>query len=103
MSGAHDRAIQELFDRWAAAELQGDAAALAALLDADFTCVGPLGFVLDREQYLAPRRAGALAHTAFAWEDVRVRRYGETTIAVGTQRQTSSYQGQDASGRFRAT
>ena len=103
MSRAHDDALLELFDRWVQAELQGDAAALSTLLDQDFVCVGPLGFVLGREQYIAPRRSGALAHTAFAWEDLDVRGYGDTAVAVGTQRQTSTYQGQDASGRFRAT
>lgn len=98
-----DAAIQETFDRWVAAELHGDAAALAALLDPDFRCVGPLGYVLDREQYVGSRRSGALTHAGFAWEDVSTRRYGDTVVALGTQRQTSSFQGRDASGRFRVT
>ncbi|HUY99428.1 MAG TPA: nuclear transport factor 2 family protein [Thermomicrobiaceae bacterium] len=103
MTGAHDQAIQALFARWVRAELDGDAAALAELLDPDFRCVGPLGFVLNREQYVAPRRSGALAHTAFVWEDAAVRRYGDAAVAVGTQRQTTTFQGRDASGRFRVT
>ena len=89
--------------RWAAAELAGDTAALGPLLDDRFVCVGPLGFVLDKEQYLQARWTGDLKQTAFAWEDVGVRLYGDTALAVGTQTQTTTYQGRDASGRFRVT
>ena len=99
---AHDQ-ILELGQQWATAELRGDADALGTLLAPDFVCVGPLGFVLDKEQYLAGRRSGDLQQRAFAWEDVRVRVYGETAVAVGSQVQQTTYQGHDASGRFRAT
>jgi ketosteroid isomerase-like protein len=98
----HDQ-ILELGQQWATAELRGDAEALGALLDTDFVCVGPLGFVLDREQYLAGRRSGDLQQQAFAWEGVRVRVYGEAAVAVGSQVQQTTYQGHDASGRFRVT
>jgi ketosteroid isomerase-like protein len=98
----HDQ-ILELGRQWAAAELRGDAETLGALLDADFVCVGPLGFVLDREQYLAGRRSGDLQQQAFAWEGVRVRVYGEAAVAVGSQVQQTTYQDHDASGRFRVT
>src|SRR5215472_18561851 len=95
--------IRDLGQTWAAAELRGDAAALGALLVDDFVCVGPLGFVLDKEQYLGSRRSGDLKHEAFAWDDVRVRFYGETAVSVGMQTQRSTWQGRDASGRFRVT
>ena len=95
--------ILDLGRQWAAAELRGDAEALAALLDADFVCVGPLGFVLDKEQYLAARRSGDLKQAAFAWQDVRVRVYGDAAVAVGSQLQQTTYRGSDASGQFRAT
>jgi ketosteroid isomerase-like protein len=95
--------VKELGQTWAAAELRGNAEELGALLADDFVCVGPLGFVLDKAQYLGSRRSGDLKHEAFAWEDVRVRLYGETAVAVGVQTQRSTYQGRDASGRFRVT
>jgi ketosteroid isomerase-like protein len=95
--------ILDVGQRWADAELRSDVVALDALLDADFTCVGPLGFVLDKEQYLAGRRSGDLRQEAFAWRDVRVRVYGDAAIAVGSQVQTARYQGRDASGQFRVT
>jgi ketosteroid isomerase-like protein len=95
--------VLDLGRRWAEAELRADVETLDSLLDPDFVCVGPLGFVLDKEQYLAGRRSGDLKQEAFAWEDVRVRVYGDAAVAVGSQIQQTTYQGHDASGRFRGT
>lgn len=95
--------VQAFGAAWADAERRADATALEALLADDFRCVGPLGFVLDKAQYLDSRRSGDLKHEAFTWDEVRVRGYGTTAIAIGTQTQHSSYQGRDASGRFRVT
>src|SRR3569833_318233 len=77
--------IQEIGQQWAEAELRGDADAIGTLLDADFVCVGPLGFVLDKQQYLAGRRSGDLKQQAFTLEDVRVRVYDDAAVAVGVQ------------------
>ena len=101
-TGATDQVL-ELGQRWAAAERGGDADALDPLLADDFLLVGPLGFMLDKAQYLGSRRSGDLKHEALVWEDVNVRVYGEAAVAVGSQTQRSTYQGRDASGRFRVT
>jgi hypothetical protein len=70
---------------YTAAERTGDADALTQLLADDFVLVGPLGFMLDKQQYLGSRRSGDLKHESFDWADVRVRIYGESAVAVGTQ------------------
>src|SRR5919198_6693538 len=95
--------VLELGRRWAAAERTGDVDALGPLLADDFILVGPLGFMLDKEQYLGSRRSGDLKHASLIWEDVSVRVYGDAAVAVGSQTQRSTYQGRDASGRFRVT
>jgi len=95
--------VLDLGERWADAESRGDADALEELLADDFLLVGPLGFMLDKQQYLGSRRSGDLKHESFAWDDVRIRMYGDTAIAIGSQTQRSTYQGRDASGRFRVT
>jgi hypothetical protein len=41
--------IRELDNAWAAAEQAGDSATLGALTVPDFQLVGPLGFVLDKQ------------------------------------------------------
>lgn len=45
--------IIDLVHRWAAAEQLNDPGLLDGLLAADFVGVGPAGFVLTREQWLA--------------------------------------------------
>src|SRR6476661_7609406 len=101
-AAATDQVLQ-LGQRWAAAERAADADALEPLLVNDFLLVGPLGFMLDKTQYLGSRRSGDLRHESLAWADVRVRVYGDAAVAVGTQTQQTTYQGRDASGRFRVT
>jgi ketosteroid isomerase-like protein len=95
--------ILALGQRWADAEQRGDSAALDTLMTDDFVAVGPRGFVLNRQQWLDRYRSGALKIEAFSWEDVSVREYGTAAIALGIVAQFASYQGQDASGRFRVT
>lgn len=101
-SGA-EAEVHQLGQRWADAERRGDADDMEPLLADDFVLVGPLGFVLDRGQYLGSRRSGDLRHASFAWEEAQVRVYDQAAVAVGTQTQQTTYQGRDASGRFRAT
>ena len=95
--------ILELGSHWSNAERAGDADALEKLLADDFLLVGPLGFMLDKPQYLGSRRSGDLRHASLVWDDVRVRSYGDAAVAVGNQAQSSTFQGHDASGRFRVT
>lgn len=95
--------VTELGRRWAKAELEADTETLGLLLDPDFVCVGPVGFVINKEQYLAGRRSGDLKQQAFVWEAASVRIYGDAAIAVGSQVQTSTFQGRDNSARFRVT
>jgi ketosteroid isomerase-like protein len=101
----HDQ-ILELGQQWADAEGRNDADTLEKLLADDVAVVGPLGFVLDRQQYLEPRRNGVLKLEDYSLSDVSVRDYGATAVAVGIVSQKSTYQGQpapQASGRFRVT
>ena len=95
--------IHELGRRWAQAEQHGDTAALAAMSTDDFTLVGPVGFVLDRDQWLARYRTGDLVTRSLVWDDVAVRDYGDTAVAIGVHTQQASYRGTPADGSFRAT
>jgi ketosteroid isomerase-like protein len=99
---APDQVLQ-LGRQWANAERAGDADALEPLLADDYLGVGPLGFMLDKTQYLRSRRSADLRHASLVWEDVRVRTYDNAAVAVGSLTQRSTFQGRDASGRFRVT
>jgi len=95
--------VHELGQRWAAAEQAADADALDALATDDFTLVGPLGFVLDKQQWLDRYHNGDLVTSSLVWNDVHVRDYGTAAIAVGVHTQQAAYRGQPSDGRFRAT
>jgi ketosteroid isomerase-like protein len=95
--------VMQLGRHWADAERAGDADALEPLLARDFLLVGPLGFMLDKTQYLGSRRSADLRHESLVWADVSVRAYDNAALAVGSVVQRSTYQGRDASGRFRVT
>jgi uncharacterized protein (TIGR02246 family) len=94
--------VLDLVERWAAAEQGNDAEALDRVLADDFVGVGPLGFVLGRDQWLA-RFGNGLENHAFAVEDAQVRDYGTAAVVVGVLAQETSFQGGDNSGRFRLT
>jgi ketosteroid isomerase-like protein len=96
-------AILDFGRRWAEAEQQGDADFLDAIVVDDFTLVGPLGFVLDRQQWSERYRTGDLVTSALEWKDVQVREYGTTAIAVGVHAQKAAYRGQANDGSFRST
>jgi ketosteroid isomerase-like protein len=86
--------------KWAAAESTGDTGALADLVTDDFRVVGPVGFILDRQQYLG-RYRGGFSPESVAWDDVTVRDYGSAAVTIATVTQKASFQGQRADGQFR--
>ena len=94
--------VLDLVQRWAAAEEKNDAGALEELLDGEFAGVGPFGFILTRDQWLA-RFANGLVNRSFTVTDLQVRDYGTAAVGIGVLAQETSWQGTDNSGRFRVT
>ena len=98
---AHD-GVLDLVQRWAAAEEKNDAGALDGLLDGEFAGVGPFGFILTRDQWLA-RFTNGLVNRSFIVTDLQVRDFGTAAVGIGVLEQETSWQGHDNSGRFRVT
>jgi ketosteroid isomerase-like protein len=94
--------VLDLVRRWAAAEQRNDAGQLDGLLAGDFVGVGPLGFVLTREQWLE-RFGNGLENRVFTVEDPQVHDHGSAAVVVGVDAQETSFRGGDNSGRFRLT
>jgi ketosteroid isomerase-like protein len=98
-----DAAVQQLIDDWVAAELNGDADALARITADDFVGIGPRAFTLTKEQWVERFGSGDLRHEAFALNESSVRRYGDAAMVVGRQVQRAQFKGSDVSGEFRVT
>lgn len=95
--------IREVGERWAHAERAGDVAALDGLSTDDFTLVGPLGFVLDKRQWLDRYRGGDLATHELVWDELDIREYGDAAVVIGRHTQRASYRGNSTDGSFRGT
>ena len=94
--------VLDLAQRWTAAEERNDAATLDGLLADGFAGVGPFGFILTRDQWLA-RFANGLVNRSFTVTDLQVRDFGTAAVGTGVLTQQTSWQGTDNSGRFRVT
>ena len=70
--------VLDLVQRWAAAEQQNDAGPLEGLLAEGFAGVGPLGFALTREQWLAG--------SPTAWSTARSRSRTRRSAAMAPRR-----------------
>jgi ketosteroid isomerase-like protein len=102
----HPIPLQELADldrAVARAEVDGDADTLDALATDDFTLVGPVGFVLDKQQWLDRYRGGGLRTHALAFKDAVTRVHGDCAIRIGRHVQEAEFQGRPVNGEFRAT
>lgn len=95
-----ERQVGSLVDRWAAAELAGDAYSVTALLTDDFAGIGPVGFVLTGEQWAA-RHHGDVDNREFRVTETNVRTYGDTAVVIATLKQETTARGRDTSASFR--
>jgi Domain of unknown function (DUF4440) len=71
-----------LADAWATAELQSDTAFLERLLSDDFVGIGPLGFLLTKQEWIAWLQSGDLKHDALTLDEVMVRVYNNDAAIV---------------------
>jgi hypothetical protein len=80
------REIQDRFDR---AELTADRETLRELLADDFLSIGPRGFVMDKDQWIA--RHGEFRYQSLETSEMDIRRYGETAVVRDVQRNHATY------------
>ena len=83
--------------------MRADTATLEAISTGDFTLVGPLGFVLNKQQRLERYRSGDLVTHSLSLQDPATRVYGDAAVTIARHVQQASYKGQPADGQFRTT
>jgi len=98
-----EQEVLRLAEAWTTAELRGDTAFLETLLTDDFIGIGPLGFMLTQQEWLARHRSGDLKYEAFNLDEVKVRVYNDAAILIGRQVQNAAYRGNPIQGQFRTT
>ena len=98
-----EQEVMRLADAWATAELRGDTTFLESTLADDFIGIGPLGFMLTRQEWLARHTSGDLKYESFSLDEVKVRMYNDAAILTGRQVQNAAYRGNSIQGRFRTT
>jgi ketosteroid isomerase-like protein len=77
-------AIDDLLTEWTDCERTGDARRLDAMLADDFVGIGPVGFVLDRDAWLA-RLGPDLHYDRLELDEVSTHRHGDAAIVVAHQ------------------
>jgi ketosteroid isomerase-like protein len=98
-----EQEVTQLADTWATAELQGDTTFLEKLLADDFIGVGPLGFLLTRQEWLARHKEGDLKYTAHTLDVAKVRAYNGAAIVIGRLTQEAAYRGNPINAQLRTT
>ncbi|MDL9938626.1 nuclear transport factor 2 family protein [Gordonia sp. ABSL1-1] len=91
----------KLGQRWADAEVDGDREELDRLGANGFHLIGPAGFVLDRDQWLARFAPGALDMEELTWSDVTVTTFTDAASLIGIVTQKATFAGHRSDGRFR--
>src|SRR5207302_463579 len=70
----------------------------------DFRAIGPRGFILTKEDWLAKHRTGDLKYEAFERSEITVRTYGDAAIMTSRESTKAFYKGREVpGGDYRAT
>ncbi|MBO0782349.1 MAG: nuclear transport factor 2 family protein [Ktedonobacteraceae bacterium] len=98
-----EQEVMQLADAWIAAELHGDTTFLEQTLAEDFIGIGPLGFLLTKQEWLGRHRSGEMKYTVHALDEIKVRGYDEAAILVGRLTQQATYRGNPMNTHMRTT
>lgn len=93
--------ILKIIKEWSEAELNGNTEILGKLLNYDFIGVGPLGFKLNKKQWLDRHSGGTLKYSTFIVDDIDVRIYPTSAVAIGRNKTEGTYNGEAIAGEFR--
>ncbi len=102
-AGSSDEArVLTLVRRWAELERIQDADGFDDLLTSRFTGIGPVGFVLDAQQWADRHRGGGVINQAFEVTDLDIVIEGATAIVHAVETQQTTARGHENNGSFRA-
>src|SRR5260221_5161911 len=88
-----EQEVMRLADAWATAELRGETTFLERTLADDFIGIGPLGFMLTRQEWLARHTSGDLKYESFNLDEVKVGVYNDAAVLTRPQAPKAAYRG----------
>jgi len=95
--------VKKLMTDVAAALAKNDADAASKFYADDYYLVTPDGVVQTKAERMADMRSGATKFDSFAYEDVNVRSYGDTAVAIATVKARGVASGKPRTTDVRAT
>src|SRR5207245_5226935 len=98
-----DENLEELAQDLAKAERKGDVAFLDHILADDFIGIGPRGFMLTKDEWLARHKSGDLRYESFGLDEVRIRVYGDAAVLTGRATVKLKYRGEDQQAELRTS
>jgi ketosteroid isomerase-like protein len=102
-SGSVEDQINKFEEEWANGAMKGDTSVIERLEADDIISTDPSGKVTDKQQDVQALKSGELKFETVKLSDMKVRVYGNTAVATGTNMVKGSYKGQDISGSYRFT
>ena len=95
--------IKKAMEEMAAANAKNDADAIAVRLADDYYLITPQGTLQTKAERLADMKSGRTKFENFAYEDIKVRQYGNTAVATATVRAKGTTEGKEIAPQVRAT
>ena len=95
--------IRKTIEEFISAERAGDSETIAKQLHDEFIGIGPLGFLLTKDQWLGRHRDGSFSYSRLELEEVSVRLFDETAIVIARQDQVAGYKDQQVTAELRVS
>ncbi len=102
-SAAVEKEISKIEHEMAAAVLKSDFDVFDRYVAPEYTFTTPDGQVWTWAENLNLLKTGAIKVSAFKFDEVKVKVYGDTAIASLMDTETTTYNGKDISGQYRTT
>ncbi len=98
-----EQQLKKLEMQWADAEVKKDVTVLDRLLADDLTLTDPEGEVVTKAQAVGDLKSGEDVVSSYAYNDIKVRVYGDAAVVTYLSKQKETYKGRDVSGTSRWT
>lgn len=99
----HEAEVKRIMTEMAAALAKNDADATAKFYADDYHLVNPQGVDQTKAARMADMTSGTTKFDSFAYENISVRSYGDTAVAIADVKATGKAAGQNVAATMKAT